>query len=267
MKSKGFTLIELMVVLLVIGLLAGLLYPAISRAREKGRQAQCANNLKELHAAVTSYLSNSGGRYPFATTYKYKEMDELFHERKGWVGPRVSIATDSAGAVGNVDMWDDGTFKGSTCITNGTLYPYVTDKRIYACPTFVRDFTAINKTRVPVRNYVMNWNLNWKNIYTVKNGSKIMLFTELNHSQQFEKTTVTLNWILSGLDNSFPAVSASEKMYSTRCTDGALENTGSATPLEAIAAYHNGKGNVVFADGHIEYLSYTNTTDTYNGNW
>lgn len=54
-RRFGFTLIELLVVLVIIGLLAGLLFPAFSQAREKGRQASCASNLRQIGIALRMY--------------------------------------------------------------------------------------------------------------------------------------------------------------------------------------------------------------------
>jgi prepilin-type N-terminal cleavage/methylation domain-containing protein/prepilin-type processing-associated H-X9-DG protein len=65
--QRGFTLIELMVVIVIIGMLMALLIPAVQRAREAARRAQCANNSKEIATAIQGFAL-AKDRMPYLVT-------------------------------------------------------------------------------------------------------------------------------------------------------------------------------------------------------
>lgn len=64
MERQGFTLVELLIVITLIGLLAGLLFPVLTAAFDAGNNIACQNNLKEIASAVLAYASQHHGRIP-----------------------------------------------------------------------------------------------------------------------------------------------------------------------------------------------------------
>ena len=93
--KAGFTLIEMMIVLVVIAVLAAILLPVFLRVREKARCTTCQSNLKQIAVAMQQYVQESDGHYPV-----------MEHVQDG-----------------------------KTIYWNDAITPYVKDGAIFRCPT------------------------------------------------------------------------------------------------------------------------------------
>ena len=63
-RRGAFTLIELLVVIAIIAILASMLLPTLSRAKESGRRISCVNNLRQLDVSLRMYVDENDGYYP-----------------------------------------------------------------------------------------------------------------------------------------------------------------------------------------------------------
>jgi prepilin-type N-terminal cleavage/methylation domain-containing protein/prepilin-type processing-associated H-X9-DG protein len=153
-QGRGFTLIEVLVVVAIIALLVAILLPSLARAREMARMAQCQSNVKQLMTAFVMYGNETKGKLP-GTAYD-PDADWL-----GW-------ANLTGGHTGRQP--DDGT-----------IWKYMGKaKMAYHCPEYGKDIRDINPNST--FNYCMNLLLSGAptEILTIAHHP-LDHFTDLNH--------------------------------------------------------------------------------------
>ncbi len=134
-KSSGFTLIELLVVIAIIAILAAILFPVFTAAKERAWQAGCCSNLQQI----------SKGMFMYADDWNGTCVGQWYTGSQG--GYAVgSIATCGSNPNGiPYPDWDQPLGIGGSCWTS-SIYPYIHSRFVFACPKMANVRTEYSPT-------------------------------------------------------------------------------------------------------------------------
>jgi prepilin-type N-terminal cleavage/methylation domain-containing protein/prepilin-type processing-associated H-X9-DG protein len=220
----GFTLIELLVVIAIIAILAAMLLPALSKAKQRALTISCVSNLKQLALGWTMYAGDN--------------QDQM-----------VINHLNPASYLGTPDSWINGqigqvsSLPGATnllAIQQGVLYQYNPNPGVYECASANTGPTGLEQIKL-VRNYSiehrMGGNVTWfYNTASIPNYTKISQVVNPSPSSAMVFVDESVNTIDDGLFYTSPAP----------------PNPATGTWQNSPTARHGKGGSFSFADGHSE---------------
>jgi prepilin-type N-terminal cleavage/methylation domain-containing protein/prepilin-type processing-associated H-X9-DG protein len=215
--GSAFTLIELLVVIAIIAILAGMLLPALSKAKQKGHGILCMNNTRQLTIAWLSYAQDNSDRLVYN---------------------QPSTGTDLNNWAGDVMSWgSDPQNTNKTLLMNSKLGPYIArNVGVFKCPA--------DQVPCPVGPRVRSVSMN------AFVGPQDAKGTPINDRwRQFIKLSDFRNpvSIFVLLDEHPDSINDGWYVFCT-AADPAERTAWSDLP----ASYHNGAAGFSFADGHSE---------------
>ncbi|MBO4620738.1 MAG: prepilin-type N-terminal cleavage/methylation domain-containing protein [Victivallales bacterium] len=241
MRKNAFTLIELLTVIAIIAILAGMLMPAVSKARSKAQSVACVNNLKQVGLAANMYVNDNKEFFPLAAL---NMMDESNHLKAvGWAGaihsylgielePETSMLAKSVLICPMSDVVD--SFGSSTKTTAASAYisnPLLTRPK----GDSATDVFATEGIKLPAAGMKLSRIEFSASCYFVSDGSP----TSSSFGVPLWNAAV---YTKAGGAN-LGKVAADKTV---------IENSSTANPETAFL--HDGNTNLVLSDGHTESI-------------
>lgn len=227
----GFTLIELLVVIAIIAILAGMLLPALAKAKEKARQTACLSNMRQIGLATMLYADDHEQYLPYGYSYTWPGQAQLF-----W--------------------WQD------------LCRPYINSEPVYSCPS-ARPHGLWTDRRPPgapnplVKDYICNaqggaHQESGKQEWVRAHGPFINNWQNPSRRLDTIQDPTGTIAIVDGSTNAFEIwrLEQVDAWYNAGYGPAFLGNTpDTRNPTEGhVAKRHNRGFNASFCDGHAEFI-------------
>lgn len=131
MRRRGFTLIEMLVVIGILLILLALLLPSVSKARDQANSTTCASHVKVLTQGFLNFAADHDGHLPGS---RYRCYDDPNPDHWCWLfGPYGTLDVTAASGAG--PGYDGIEYRLTTAPQSGTLWKYIGDYSVYLCPS------------------------------------------------------------------------------------------------------------------------------------